>query len=242
MALIIGGTRGLGWELAVAAHGLGIRPVVVGRPKREVMPPLKIGDTEVERHEARIETERGAGELMDTFRVNPNIGFPYLFFVAGSRLQGKLVDHFEIYAPEVIATGINGLMNTVGHFHKRKGSPYHLIVVTSTTSYKIKKDETVYGMVKAAQAQFTRNFANELLSQLPGSRVLLVNPAGMKTPFWEGSGVDTSAFLDPRAVADHVWQTIQHQQRGALDPFTELNIERDATGQPVLSYGAKAPM
>ena len=96
----------------------------------------------------------------------------------------------------------------------------------------------MYCALKAAKAAFTRNFARELVRDLPGSKVTLINPGGLKTPnFWKNSGQDISKFMDPNEVAKIIWNEIERQE----EPFKEVNILRKSDGGHNISYGPRIP-
>lgn len=100
----------------------------------------------------------------------------------------------------------------------------------------MRENETLYCALKAAKAAFTRNFARELVRDLPGSKVTLVNPGGIKTDFFEGTNTDTSNFMRPSVVAKIIWDEIGIQE----GPFKEIQIMRNDDGSPNVSYGSRA--
>ncbi len=241
-ALIIGGTRGLGWEIAQVAHEHRVQPVVVGR--KASLEPLLIGRGSVQqairREGATLASAKLAGEFMDRLKETlPRV--THLFYVAGLRLKGPLVKQSPGDIANVIDVSIRGIINTLSTFLERRGTqPFQLVVVASTSAWKIRSDEAVYGMVNAARAQFARNIHRELP---PGSKTLIVHPGGMATGFWEGSGVDTASFLDPAAVAEVIWNEGLDQAAGRHPALHELHIERDphVQGAYLLTRGPRLP-
>lgn len=247
-ALVIGGTRGLGWEIVRLAAKHGIDPIAVGRPQQNPE-PLFVDDGggrhPVRRVGAALVTFDGALDLM--WRLSPNLptdlsDVSHVFYVAGVRLKGPLVRARDAPIGALIDVGIHGLVNALRAFlaSRDQREPFHLVVVTSTTSWKIRSDEAVYGMVKAAQAQFVRNVHGELPK---GSTTLVAHPGGMKTEFWEGSGVNTDGFLDPAQVAAAIWAEGRAQADGLYPRLHELHIERSPDGSEpyLLTRGPRVP-
>ncbi|MBU1907806.1 hypothetical protein KKF59_01590 [Patescibacteria group bacterium] len=121
--------------------------------------------------------------------------------------------------------------------NRELGRPVFLIVVASSSSFRVRTNEGLYGTNKAAKAQLARTLGQELPSLIPGSRVLLANPGGMATPFWDGRGRDTSGFMDSNAVAACIWDEMQSQNV----PFKEIHVVRQSDKSPKVEYGARLP-
>ena len=162
-------------------------------------------------------------------------------------MRKPLTDFSDEEVDRMIATNLSGPIKLLTRIHRlmkmarplaeSPGQPYHLVVVASTSSYRVRDNETVYCTVKAAQAHFARNFARELDRDLPGSKVTLVNPGGIKTNLFRHTGQDTGRFMDPEAVAQIIWETVLVQTA----PFCELNIPRHDDGTPNPSTGQEKP-
>jgi NAD(P)-dependent dehydrogenase (short-subunit alcohol dehydrogenase family) len=238
-SLIIGGTQGLGYALAQGSLLRGIEPIVTGQKPEEA--GVFIGDVEVRREHVRVEDDADVAWLMQRFKVTPSLDFRYLFYLPATHLKGMFVEQKVEDVNRLLAVTVGGLLNVVRHFHRMKGKPYHLVIVTSTTSWKIRPDEAVYGMAKAAQAQFGRNFHQELVAKLPGSKTLIVHPGGMRTHFLDASGIDSSSFLNPAIVAEHIWEEIRAQEAGTYPALHELHLLRRADGDASLERGVKTP-
>src|SRR3989338_8226375 len=114
---------------------------------------------------------------------------------------------------------------------------YDLIVIGSSSAYRVRTDESLYGALKAAKAQLARNLGKELPRDLPGSKVLLANPGGMATPFWDGRDRDVSSFMDPKDVARVIWDEVRRQDT----PFLEIQVIRQADRSPKVEYGPRLP-
>lgn len=247
-ALIVGGTRGLGLQLALEASRRNIDPIVTGRsPPKDTSP----SDRSIHYQRMNVTDEHSVKEGMERIRDIPELDIRYLFYLPGTHLAGAFCEH----SPEAIAHLFNvilfGFMRVVRNVHQKQMAPYHLICISSTTSWLIRNAEAVYGSAKAAQAQFARNFHQELARDLPGSKTLIAHPGGMRTEFWEGTDVDTRNFLDPARIAELIWDAVQTQEQPSPEDSTlhppkstlqEVNYLRDPSdGSPRVEIGAKAP-
>ncbi|MEK7212019.1 MAG: SDR family oxidoreductase [Patescibacteria group bacterium] len=250
-ALIIGGTGGLGRSLAHSAKARGIYAFAAGRTLNVRDPewrdgkltngkfvPLDITDP------ASWEPYLGLIARSDDFKP------AYLFWVAGIFHRGPFVAQSEDSLLVMMQTHLMGPIKFLQRFHRimmdsklavrqlaEAGRPYHLITIASTSSYRMRVDETLYCALKAAKAAFMRNFSRELARDLPGSKTMLVNPGGMKTNLFMGTGQDTSKFMEPKAVAGIIWEEVLRQ----TEPFDEINILRDDEGAPRIVRGPQTP-
>lgn len=97
------------------------------------------------------------------------------------------------------------------------------MVIASSSSWKLRTDQTIYTAVKAAQATFVRNLATEFQRDRPDSKILLVNPGGLKTPhFHKDFNYDIGQFLDPDLAAGIIWNKVVRQ----TSIFKEIQILR----------------
>lgn len=236
-ALIIGGTRGLGFSLAWESHNRQIKPIITGRSVDQKsirsFPPSSYSDS----FKLDLSDPKSVEELARR-RPEP---LDYIFWVAGNFSRKPLDKTPPGKIDSMITTHLSGpvralqLIHLVLHYTLKR--PYHLVTIASTSSWRIREDETLYCALKAAKAAFTRNFARELVRDLPGSKVTLVNPGGIKTGLFEGTGQDISNFMDSDVVARLIWSEVEHQK----EPFKEVQIMRNDDGSPTVSYGPRMP-
>ncbi|MFC1702895.1 SDR family NAD(P)-dependent oxidoreductase [Patescibacteria group bacterium] len=239
-SLILGGTKGLGRCLAIESLRRGITPLITGRTTDVAMEDpeladalfrkLDLSDPEVVNSAARMYEFLGRGDMVPPFS--------YVFWNAGIFLRKPLTDCTAEEIARMTAVHFTGPLAVLAAVHRVQktinpllanapGAPYHLVTVASTSSWKLRENETVYCALKAAKAHFTRNFAVELLRDLPGSKVTLVNPGGIATPdFWKDAGQDTSRFMDPEELARFIWKYVGTQRSG----YSELQIPRTRDG------------
>lgn len=234
-AVILGGSSGLGVELSREALGRGISSLALGRsspafPELSYNPFSTVDLSDVESVKRCVSW---VGLWWD-----PNCH--YFIWNAGI-LERKPVDDPTLDIDGLInvnfTSAVKIISAVVGRV-KSEGRPMHLIAISSTSSWKGRKYEAVYCASKAAQAQFCRALAVELRDDLPGSRVTLVKPAGMKTNLFAGAeGRTMSGFMRPKHVAKIVWDEVLKQRRF----FREFQIDRKAR-KPVLVRENFAPI
>lgn len=242
-ALVIGGTKGLGLELVREASIRGIQTLSLGRSGsdgEEVGQAFSAGAKDFSNALFLTGDITRPTGLISAYG-NCLSRFSYLFLVAGEGLEKPFseVTSEELY--NMYALHITGPRVFVKFFHNfslKAGHPYHLVVIASTSSWRMRDNESVYAEVQAAKAMFARQFSRELARDLPGSKTTLVCPGGMATPnFYRKNPRDISEYMKPRVVAQLVWDTVSKQRT----PFEELNILRGDGGTPVLRRGQQTP-
>ncbi|MEK7654390.1 MAG: SDR family NAD(P)-dependent oxidoreductase [Patescibacteria group bacterium] len=237
-ALILGGTSGLGLKIAWESHSRGITPMIAGRSvlDKEVaasLPPdtVPIWNDLAGHH---------GGAMIHPIRLE---GCDYFFWVAGIFSRKPFSKTYDNEIGQMMDVHLNAPMRIIADLHRehlknKNKKPYHLVVVASTSSWRLRENETLYCALKAAKAAFARNFSVEMARDLSGSKVTLVNPGGMKNPnFWKESGQNIDAFMDPKEVAKIIWDEVLNQ----TETFKELQIMRNSDGTPKLEYGPRMP-
>jgi NAD(P)-dependent dehydrogenase (short-subunit alcohol dehydrogenase family) len=225
-ALFIGGTKGLGLELARRAYADGWGVTIAGRSALECL--LVTSDC-AKPFPLDLEADR--------IEIPPDQGpFDLIAWVAGIYQEGSFIDLVPSEMVRLTRAHLTGPISAITELlrrNRRREKPCHLVVIGSTSSYVSRVDESYYDALKAAKAQLARALGKELPRDLPGSRVLLACPGGMATPFWEGRGRDTSRFMDPFDVAFAIWHEVQFQKT----PFLEIRLLRQPDRSPKVEYG-----
>lgn len=239
-SFIVGGAGGLGLSITKESLSRGVEPVVLGRPAPGRDAAFAVNGQPVRFEPVRITDDLDTARCIDLFKVQPSLRFQEVFYLPGAFLQGRFCDHADKEVRQLFDISVFGLMNLVRHFHPMKKRPYRLITITSTSSLRIRNDEAAYGAAKAAEAQFARNFHQELVADLPDAKSLIVHPGGMRTGFLP-PGIDPSELMDPNEVAKLIWDEMSAQDRGEHPPLHELHILRGKGGVPRLERGPKAP-
>ena len=242
-SLILGGTKGLGRALAIESLARGIAPIVVGRTAKEAaLDPALTG------------SEFRTADLSDPNAMATALcacwpdDLDLVFWVAGIFQRKSLYDTTADDLRSMIDTHLTGPLGALASIHRlmssakplsdSPGKPYHLVTIASTSSWKMRDKESVYCALKAAKAHFTRNFARELVTSLPGSKATLINPGGMSTGFWQEAGIPMpSGFMDPAAVARIIWEEVS----GQSEPYREVQIVRNFDGSARRERGPKGP-
>ena len=235
--LIVGGTSGLGRQIADLAIARGDPVVIAGRRAGSLRPEFDTSAALVSYDVAKVgqnpdHAERAFQECADEADV--------IFWVAGNFLRKPFVECTVAEIDALLRTHVNGFVNGTLAIMKRRVTaqrPLRFVVVSSTASWKIQPLAAAYALVQGGKAHFTRNIAVELNRDLRGSQVTLVCPGGMKTEFFAGSNVDTSLFMDPAAVAREIWNAVAEQSA----PYGELHLAQ-GDGKIDVSWGPKIPM
>lgn len=243
-SLIIGGTKGLGLCLAQESLSRGIRPTILGRTATELRSSLVLDDPLREAIFIDNDISRGYLDERILFAVTPppsdRKSLPIVFWNSGIFLRAPLLKTEDASIAELTAVHLTGPVSFLRQLHGafcKAGIPYHLVTIASTAAWRARPDETVYSMLKAGKAHFTRCFAKEMTRDLPGSKATLVCPGGMANPnFWDGTGQDISKFVDSADIARTVWSRALVQTA----PFHEYSIMRTDKG-PLIKDGPQLP-
>ncbi len=189
--LIVGGTSGLGLEIARDFHEQGDEVYVTGR--RE----LEEGGIHYEQFDlAASNLPQRIGELVTKL---PEINT--LVYAAGYFQEGRVTDLSEKHIEEMIDVGGRGLVYFTRAILEKQGKLDELVTITSTSQWTPRKLEPIYNFVKAGAAHFSSALAEDGRVD----KVLVAGPAGMDTAFWEGvERDDIDSMLDPSWVADEV--------------------------------------
>lgn len=222
---ILGGKSGLGGELVKEANYLGFATAALGRnscysvdlASRQSVSALC----------QRINCMDSCILRSVSFFVWNASVFEYVP-LDGMKDAGGTIDVNILHPTEIIQS-----------FVKRKKelkSPFHLVTIASLASWKARADMAVYCGSKAYQAQFSRSLAAELERDIPGSKITIALPAGMKTNLFNGTNVDASRFMEPNIVAELIWKEVLAQEK-VCDWFNVLT----KNGRPIVSRENFAP-
>jgi short-subunit dehydrogenase len=178
----------------------------------------------------------------ERFRLPPLPRFDFIFAVLGEYIKEPFIE----LTPSMIQTKTRAnftgpllaLTELLSRQHARPQLPCHVIIVISTSSWKTRPEETLFGGLHAGVAQVARNLGHELPKTLPGSRLLLIHTEAVQSRLWKSHDVDTQSFLHPELVAQRIWT---HILEGQSYPFEEIQILRGNNGMPALQIGAMIP-
>lgn len=189
--LIIGGSSGLGLELAKIFSGQGDLVIVTGRTDPKVdyakFEKLDLAPTNI-------------AELIGEF-VSSLPQIDRLVYSAGFYQEGRVTD----LSPEQIQTMVNvggtGLIYFMRELLDKQGELGELITITSTSQWTPRKLEPIYNFVKAGAG----HFSNSMVEDGRIGKVLVAGPAGMDTKFWDGVDRDDLDTMLPKEwVAEQI--------------------------------------
>lgn len=192
---IIGGTSGLGLELAQYYASDNARVHVVGRTNPHIgklsFSPINLAA------ECTYELERFVEN-----NPKPDI----LIWTAGFYQEGHIGDlkYSDIIKMTMIGiTNFGILMNNIMRIH---GELTTLVTITSTSAYMAREFEPVYAGVKAGLVHMSESLSLDPHIQ----KTLTVAPSGMATPFWKTQpGKDISTMLNPTWVAEQIIEQLK---------------------------------
>lgn len=237
-AVVLGGTSGLGYELAKRMLKEGVTPIVVGRTAARAAADPTLCGAEFIAYDLTDEQSTDFVPIITS-------GADYFFWVAGTFLRKPFHQINPREHRQLWQTHIHGPLFLLRQFMQSRlvdQRPFHLVTIASTSAFRLRNNESEYCAVQAAKAALTRQLAREWYELLPDTRTLLVLPGGMKTEkFWAGSGTDIEHFMDPAAVAKSIWEAVQSQCSPLYPTFAELNILRSDKGYPVFIWGQQTP-
>ena len=194
-SLIVGGTSGLGLEIARLLHAGGDEVIITGRKNPDVK-GLQF---------QKFDLDLG-GELasaVDTF-VSALPKVDRFFYVAGFYQEGTITELEDQDIKNMLDVGINAPIWFVRELLQNQHEIPQFVAVTSTSQWTPREKEPIYTATKSALGMF----ANSLSLDSRVGKVLVAGPAGMNTPFWRMTGRDTSGDNDPVWVAKQVVEAL----------------------------------
>jgi len=142
-----------------------------------------------------------------------------LVYAAGSRQEETFTAMLRQKIEALIAVNFTAPMLILKHILNAQRKLPGVIIVTSTSQATARQGEEIYCATKAGLRMFAES------ASLSGNvqKMLVAAPGGMNTPFWAGSGKDTSDFLNPKNVAASI---LDHYDNEAFT-YCELEIPRN---------------
>lgn len=214
-SLIVGGTSGLGLEIARGMAAQGNEVIVTGRHDPEV---------DFATYERFDLMAPGLPKKIGQFIVGlPDIDT--LVYAAGFYQGGHVNDLSDEQVDAMFDIGARGLVFFVKKLLEKQGTLKELIVITSTSEVTAREIEPVYNFVKAGGGLYTKA---QSLDPAVG-RTMKVLVSGMKTPFWDGQEKDTSEMLDASWVAEQIIhnrsQAYKYMPLNILGPLKDKRVE-----------------
>ena len=193
--LIIGGTSGLGLELAKLYNKDAHKVIIVGRkdPQDPALEFKKLPLSKSQNLKEDIELFVGSLPIIDAF-----------VYVAGFYQEGTLTELGTQDIKDMLDVGINAPIWFVRELLQQQGKLGQLVVVTSTNQWKPRLKEPIYTAVKAALGQF----ANSVSLDPRIKKTLVTGPASMNTDFWRMTKHDKTKFNDVAWVAGQMYEAL----------------------------------
>ena len=220
VALVTGGSEGIGHAIAQALTGEGCKVTITGRREDAVRNAAGVlgadwvvGD--VGNEEDAVRTVGSVIEKhgrLDILVNNAGFGiFKPLVDTTFEELQS--VYHTNVFGPFLMAR------EAAGQFIKQGSG--EMINISSTSGLKGSSGRTAYGSSKFALRGMTECWRDELRRH--NVRVMLVNPSEVMTSFAEKAGVErevTDKKLRPAEIADAIVGALKVDSRGFIPEFS----------------------
>jgi NADP-dependent 3-hydroxy acid dehydrogenase YdfG len=227
MAVVTGGSSGLGLAIAEQLGSEGIAVSIIGRDPQRVRDAVdRVRAVGPEAHGLSCDVSRQDQVRAAIQEFGERGRIEFLFNVAGVGRFGPPEELTESAIDEVLAGNLKGLMMATASVLPilRANDGGTIVSVLSSAALVGRPDEAVYCAAKWG----ARGFMEALRAAVKGSsiRTLTVYPGGMRTRFWSsdtGKSPDVSTYMDPQDVARQIL-------RVALSPgaahVTEMTIAR----------------
>jgi NAD(P)-dependent dehydrogenase (short-subunit alcohol dehydrogenase family) len=186
IALITGGTSGIGLATARLFRAEGARIAITGRdPERLAAAQSEFGDDAlVVRSEAG--SLAGIDALMD--QVKSRFGkLDVLFLNAGVATAAPVEMVSEAQFDEIVGINLKGLFFTIQKALPLLGGNASIIATTSITNQLGSPNFSVYGASKAALRSLVESLSLELIGR--GIRVNAISPGPIATPIFDSFGL-----------------------------------------------------
>ncbi len=196
VSLIVGGTSGLGLEIAKKLRDSGDEVHVTGR--RETV------EQGLQFHYLEINLDPNLpGIIASLVRKLPSVD--RLFYAAGYYQEGTITDLSNDDIQHMIAVGLEAPVWFVRELLLHNGKIAEFVAITSSSQWTPRLQEPIYTATKASLGQL----ANSLSLDKRIEKTLVVAPAGMKTNFWHGSGQNMEKYNNADWVAGETIEALK---------------------------------
>lgn len=207
--LIIGGSRGMGWELAQIYVNQGNDVTVTGRRQPDQL------DGRIIYKELNLSTNYIAAIKK---LVSGLATVDRLVFAPGYYQEGTVTDLTEEQILDMVQVCGTSFIFVVRELLLAQGGLAECTLITSSSQWTPRKLEPVYNFAKAGVA----HFAHALSLDERVHKVLVVGPTGTKTNFHANHKVDMSTYHEPQWVAEQI-----HKQASGKFKYKFVRILRD---------------
>lgn len=188
-ALVIGGTSGLGLELALKLRETHDNVIVTGRTETT--------HSDIDFRGLDLSADISLmGRLNDFVRDLPVVDM--VIYAAGF-YQEKTVDELgDQDIDDMLSVGLGACMKVIARILRKQETLPCLIAITSTSQWTPRLYEPAYTAAKAGLGMLGDSIALDPAVE----KVLVAAPSGMKTRFWADTDKDTSTMLEAAWVAE----------------------------------------
>lgn len=193
--LIIGGSRGIGNELAKLYTQQGDRVTVTGRTK----PDVEVSGVTFSSLDLSSSTySANIAKLINSLEPVDRVVFSQGYFQEGTITdlsEAEILDMIQVCGTSVILIA-RALL-------QKQGSLAECVVITSSSQWTPRKLEPIYNFTKAGIG----HFSHALSLDERVHKVLVAGPTGTKTAFHaKRIGVDMSTYHEPAWVAEQIFE------------------------------------
>jgi len=199
--LIIGGSRGIGLELAAIYAGHGDAVTVTGR---------KQPDKDIDHVTFKELDLSGPAYIQHIEEFIAELGHvDRLVYTPGYYQEGTITDLSESDIVDMVQVCGTGCIFTARAILNAQAELSECIVITSSSQWTPRKLEPIYNFAKAGVAHFAHALSlDERLGKL-----MVAGPTGTKTAFHAGRNVDMSTYHEPEWVARQIYEQSQGSYR-----------------------------
>lgn len=196
--LIIGGSRGIGWELAKIYAAEGATVTVTGRKHPD------------EKNAAIIfrELDLSSADYADSIReCIKEVGrIERFIYSPGYFQEGRITDLSEEEILDMVQVCGTGCILAARDILLGQDNLPECIIVTSSSQWTPRELEPIYNFAKAGVG----HFAAALSLDARVGKLLVAGPTGTKTAFHANrEGVDMSTYHDPAWVAKQIYDHVK---------------------------------
>ncbi len=217
LSVVLGGTSGLGWDIVEQLRERGERVLVLGRTYSS--------DIHGDGLSVDLASENSVDAAVEQLRVKlGDQALKSFWWVSGYGYKGDFSEQEDPRRMAIVdyAGALPMAQFAWSEMLEQDGSGT-FVTVASSTGLVPREDEAVYAGAKAAQVNFTRSLGMEAERLENSTRVTLLIPGGMQTPFWgDEKPVGYETFNDPAKVAIAAVDAVSLQ----TETFLEKNFPR----------------
>lgn len=194
ISLIVGGSSGLGLELATLLHTKNNFEVYITGRKEPEDRQLRFVYLDIDQYTDQL--PHRIDEIISDLPKRIDL----LVYSAGFYQEGNMKQLTDADLLKMMNVGLVAPTLILNRVLNRQERLPGFIAITSTSQWTPGIYEPFYSAVKAGLGMF----ANSLSLDPQIEKVLVAGPAGMKTNFWSNIEKDTSTMLKPEWVAEQI--------------------------------------